>query len=308
MRARPLVSSVLTASIVLAAVPGRALADEPTAAQKQEAKGHYQEAERAMQEKRFEDAAAAYGAAYEIIKDAFLFYKIGIAHQSAGKCGAAVVYFRRYLKEATVPDDFRKGVEEKIAACEGKPAAGTATETGAATATETGTGTATETGAATDAGAATDTGAAAETDVATEPGAATGTEPSFLDEKPSWQRSTGWILMGTSVALATAGTILALSSQSREEDLEALGDFRNPEGNPATFEGEVRERYEDLTAEGDRFNTWATVAFGAAGVTLVAAATLLVLDARRSDESGSAITLVPVLGRDTAGAAATLRF
>jgi hypothetical protein len=117
--------------------------------------------------------------------------------------------------------------------------------------------------------------------------------------------------MGGTIAFATAGTILAMSGASREEDLDSLADFRDPTGMPASYDGTVRERYEDLIDEGDRFNTWATIAFGAAGVCLVASVTLLVLDSRSGShaESGSAISrLRPVLTEHGGGVVAHWKF
>ena len=117
--------------------------------------------------------------------------------------------------------------------------------------------------------------------------------------------------MGGTIAFATAGTILAMSGASREEDLDSLADFRDPQGNPATYEGNVRERYDDLVDEGDRFNTWSSIAFGAAGVCLVASVTLLVIDSKNGgSESGSAITrrVTPVLGDGGGGIVATFGF
>ena len=303
---RSLVAALVSLALV---VPAHAQ-QQPTADQIAEAKMHYQNAEAAMAEGRFDGAAAEYIEAYEVMKDPILFYKIGTAYQRAGKCDEALVFYRRYLREGKPADDFKKTVDERIAECD-PAAAGSGTGTGAAPAGD----------------PAVDTAPPPPDeppppppdepppdepppDEPVEP-LPTGTEPSFLDEKPSAMKSAGWVLVGTTIVFATAGTILAMSGQSREEDLEALGDFRDPQGRPATYDGNVRERYDDLVDEGDRFNTYATIAFVAAGVAAVTSATLLVLDGRRGGaESGSTITrtIVPVVGKDGGGVAATFRF
>jgi hypothetical protein len=320
MRACLLLSSVLVA----AAAPGAALAQPaepsppPSEQQLADARMHYQNAERAMQEGRYADAASGYGVAYEVMKDPILFYKIGVAHQAGGKCGPAVVYFRRYLRDGSPSEEYRRAVTERIATCEGGTAApGPGADGGAGTP---------DPDPAPGPGGPADPGAADQESVRrtftvtidpvgpADPVAADGdplpggAEPSFLDEGASWQRTTGWILAAGTVGLATAGTILAMSGQSRTEDLRALASFRDPNGWPATYEGNVRTRYEDLVREGERFNTLATATFIAAGVTAVASITLLVLDARAGGESGSAITLAPTVGPDHASVTARLRF
>jgi len=314
MRTRALVS--LLAASLAAAQPAvaQAQAADPAA----EAKIHYQNAETAMREGRYTGAAAEYIAAYELMKDPLLFYKIGVAYQSAKDCAKAVVYYKRYLREAKPAADMAQKVNDRVAECGSAPATGTepapATGTGAPAATGTGAATATEPAPPAGPPETTPPPATEEEEGAAAAAGATPTTaatPSFLDTKASWQRSTGWVLMGSTIALATAGTILAMSGASREEDLESLADFRDPESNPATYEGTVRERYEDLVDEGNRFNTWATVAFGAAGVCLAASVTLLVLDARNGHaESGSAISrgVSPVLGDHGGGVMAHFSF
>jgi hypothetical protein len=311
MRTRALVS--LLAASLAAAQPALAQnAGDP----KEQAKVHYQNAETAMKEGRYAGAAAEYIEAYELMKDPLLFYKIGVAYQSAGDCSKALVYFKRYIREGKPAADLEAKTNEKIAACDpNAAAAGTGT-------TEPPTGTGTTEPAPTGAPAEpvpppppppdepTDDGTATGGETTPALDSATATDPSFLDSKPSWQRSAGWVLMGGTIAFATAGTILAMSGASREEDLESLADFRDPTGMPASYDGTVRERYEDLVDEGDRFNTWATIAFGAAGVCLAASVTLLVLDSRSGGgESGSAISrLRPVLTEHGGGVVAHWKF
>jgi hypothetical protein len=321
MRTRALVS--LLAASLAAAQPALAQNAGASGDPKEQAKVHYQNAEAAMKEGRFAGAAAEYIEAYELMKDPLLFYKIGVAYQSAGDCAKALVYFKRYIREGKPAADLEAKTNEKIAACDPNAAgtgtgtgtgtdSGTGTGTGAVTTTDSSTSTATDTATPTDSATTTDSATSSDSVGETTPaleGSST-TDPSFLDTKPSWQRSAGWVLMGGTIAFATAGTILAMSGASREEDLDSLADFRDPTGMPASYDGTVRERYEDLVDEGDRFNTWATVAFGAAGVCLVASVTLLVLDSRSGGgESGSAISrLRPVLSEHGGGVVAHWKF
>jgi len=271
----------------------------------EQARIHYQNAEQAMAEGRYAGAAAEYIVAHEITGDAVLFYKVGFAYEKAGNCEQALVYYRRYLRNGSPSDTQKTQTDERIAACGGKAS----TDAGTGAETEPDTGTEPDAGTGDGAGEETGTGTGTGTGAPEEP--APTTDPSFLDEGSSWKRSAGWIFLGTTVALATTGTILALSGQSREEDLQSLGDYQDAQGFPAAYEGTVRDRYEDLVDEGDRFNTYSKVAFVAAGVTAVAGITLLILDSTGGkSESGTAIsrTLHPVVGRDHAGVAAWFRF
>lgn len=294
--------------LVVLALAGTAFADEASDEVKQAAKVHYQNAETAMKEGRYAAAAAEYGIAFEVIQDPILFYKIGVAHQLDGKCPAAVVYFKRYIKEGKPKEDFLATVEDKISECSG----------GGATkpqdpAIETDVGTTAppdETVEETDTVAVTETEVAEETETETETGFEEGAgAPSFLDTKPSWKKSAAWVSVAATVGFGTVGAILLMSSRSRAEDLEALADFRDPQDLPAEYDGTVVDRYETLVEEGERFRTWSSIAFGAAGVAAVAAVTLFALDRSSNAESGSVITrITPVVGADQAGFAATFGF
>ncbi|MDB4956958.1 MAG: hypothetical protein JWO36_4527 [Myxococcales bacterium] len=67
----------------------------------------------------YENAARGFGEAYEITKDAVLFFKIGIANEKAGKCDAALISYDRYLKEAKPSQQFVEMTNERIKACGG---------------------------------------------------------------------------------------------------------------------------------------------------------------------------------------------
>ena len=68
-----------------------------TAPDYEAAKRHYQNAEQAAAKKDWNTAAKEYGIAYEITRDAVLFFKLGNAYQLSGDCTRAVEYFERYL-------------------------------------------------------------------------------------------------------------------------------------------------------------------------------------------------------------------
>src|SRR6185503_16204530 len=75
---------------------------------------------------------------------------------------------------------------------------------------------------------------------------------SLEEDEPSWQRTAAWSSVGIAIALATTGAVLGLSAASREEDVDNLIEFRDAEGQPATYTGATRDRYNDLISEGDR--------------------------------------------------------
>ncbi|HEU5060339.1 MAG TPA: hypothetical protein VFU21_27600 [Kofleriaceae bacterium] len=234
------------------------------------AKQHYQAAEDASARGDHATAAREYGIAYDITKDPVLFFKIGQSYERAGDCTSAQVYYGRYLKEGNPSEEFKKKTEEAMKSCgQAKPPA-PAGEQPAATAPPAATGP-----------AVTDR----------EPvGAATAGPPRSLeDEEPSWQRTAAWSSVGVAIALLTTGAVLGLSAASREEDVDNLIEYRDPEGQPATYTGATRERYNDLISEGDRLESLAVVAFAASGVAVASAVLFFVLDARAEGSDQTAL-------------------
>jgi hypothetical protein len=75
----------------------------------------------------------------------------------------------------------------------------------------------------------------------------------------------------------TTGTVLAMSASSRQEDIENLISYRSPDGTPASFGGTVRERYDDLVAEGEQIAGFSKAAFVAAGLSAAAAVAFFLL-------------------------------
>lgn len=273
-------------AVVLSAAPAFAQAPpaQPAPAKPDyaAARQHYQAAEQATARGDHATAAREYGIAYDITRDAVLFYKIGQSYDRAGDCTSANVYYGRYLKEGNPSEDFKKKTEDAMSACRQKAAGaqpGTGTEPAAGA------------GAPPASGAASGATAAAATDPEAV-GAPTSRQPSLEDEEPSWQRTAAWSSVGIAIALLTTGAVLGLSAASREEDVGNLIDFRDAEGQPAIYTGATRERYNDLIAEGDRLESLAVVAFAASGVAAASAVLFFVLDARAAsgdDRSGTAL-------------------
>ncbi len=117
---RWILCAALVTAAAAAAVPADAQASSPDLA---EAASLYRSAEQAMADKRYDDAARDYGAAYEISKDAILFFKIASALDKGGKCPVAITYYRRYLREGKPSADHQKLTGERIATCEAKASA-----------------------------------------------------------------------------------------------------------------------------------------------------------------------------------------
>jgi hypothetical protein len=242
------------------------------------AKQHYQAAEEASGKGDHATAAREYGIAYEITKDPVLFYKIGQSYDRAGDCTSASVYYGRYLKEGNPSEEFRGKTEEAMKRCGQKPP-DEKTETG-------------------DRQQATGDRRQATAPVDREAVGKVEAPPrSLVEEEPSWQRTAAWSSVGIAIALATTGAVLGLSAASREEDVDNLIEFRDAEGQPATYTGATRERYNDLISEGDRLESLAVVAFAASGAAAAAAALFFVLDHNATSSADSSRAAV----RATAG-------
>lgn len=286
------------------------------------ARAHYKAAETAEREGRYAEAATEYGIAYDLTKDPILFFKIGVVNEKAGKCGVALTYFQRYLREGNPTAEFRRLTDEKIAACRAATGPGGATGGAGGGAAGGGDGGAGGTGGGNTGDGGTGGGTTGDGGGGVEPdfgGGADGGEtgaggelgaggPSFVDGGTTWKRSAAWISTGATVGLLAVGAVLYMSAEGSEEDLEALIDFRDPStGRPLPYR-EVASQYQDLVDEGERFDALATYAFVAAGVTAAAAVTFFILDGMDGGREkpvgfvGKAVPRVtPRLGRETAG-------
>ncbi|MCE9579293.1 MAG: hypothetical protein K8W52_39580 [Deltaproteobacteria bacterium] len=314
------------AMVVTLASPASAQPDFKKAAE------HYKNAEAAMAAEKWDSAASEYGIAYEITRDPVLFFKIAGAADKGGKCPLAITYYRRYLKEASPNEEFRKKTTERIVACGGKldPVAGSSdpgTGSGSAVAVGTGSGAGSDVGAGS--GSAVGAGSGAGSDVGAGSGSAAGSgagsgsgsdsgfsedstitlAPTLVDEKPSSKKTGAWIAVGTSIAAVTVGSVLLMSASSTEKDIQDL--YANTStGRPPMFEGTTKTRYDELVSQGKRFNTLAAISFGAAGAAAAIGVTLFVMDRGHgtSSEKAHALRVVPTVGPSGAGFAALGHF
>jgi len=126
------------------------------------------------------------------------------------------------------------------------------------------------------------------------------TETPAPSNTPSKNKDRAWLFVGGSLAFATAGAVLAYSTASSEQDVKDL--YVSNNGKPPEFDAETKERYDDLIAEGKRYQALAWTSFGlAAGCAI--GATIFFLKARNED-----ITVTPVVTPKETGVSATLRF
>ncbi len=301
----------LALGLALMVVSRPAHAQQPDYARARQA---YKNAEAAFAKGEFAIAAREFGVAYEITKDPVLFYKIAEAQEKSGDCDTAVVYYGRYLHEANPDAEYQKLTKAALKRCgaggSAKPDAGAGTsDTGSGTG-DTGTGAAgsgTDSGAAAGAGTGSDTGTGTSASGGGVPfGDDDAPPPPHLDEERSrWKRTAAWVSVGLTVGLATTGAVLGLSASSRQEDLQNLIDFRSPQGDPAAFEGSIKDKYDNLVDEGKRLDSMSRIAFVAAGGTAIVATVFFILDAKApSDDGETALRghhVTPIIGAGQLG-------
>ena len=109
---------LLVGLLTVVATGGVALAT-PTKAEVAQAKKLYTAAEAESRISKFAEAAKDYTAAYELTKDPALLFKIASAHQSAGACDTALLYYRRYLTEGVPTAKNETLTKERITKCGG---------------------------------------------------------------------------------------------------------------------------------------------------------------------------------------------
>ena len=238
----------------------------------------YNAATAAMNEGRNDDAARDFLAAYDITKDAVLFFKIGSAYEKAGKCGDALGYYQRYLDEAKPAENFVALTRDRIDACRSAMAPDGPTEPSDPS----------------------DSTPPAEQPPAEAPPPADTVAPVAGPlEQPSRAKDAAWLLVGGSLVFVTAGAVLAYSTSSAEKDLQDL--YVSQNGQAPEFDAETRKRYDDIMAEGRRYEVLSWTSFGVAAGCAVAATILFVRDHK-------SVTVAPVVTPNETGVAATLRF
>jgi len=227
----------------------------------------YKQAETEMAAGQYSDAAADYAEAYDITKDPVLFFKIASADDKAGRCDLALTYYRRYLNEGNPNEEYKATTEDRIKACEaGQPATDSMVQ---------------------EPDTNPDQGTAAKVDTGS---TLPPEKPSLAGSHPGKRRGLAWITLGVGIAFGTVGVVSALSAEASEKDLNDLFDIRVT-GRPVEFTAETQQRYDDLIAQGKRYQKVSWVAFGAAGVAF-ATATVLFLTSHNGAESPPPVSIV----------------
>jgi hypothetical protein len=270
------VISGVTAGVVLAAAISAPRAQAPQQPDLAHAKELYDAANQAMNENRFDDAAQGYGAAYDITHDPILFFKIGVANEKAGRCDTALIYFRRYIKEAKPEAQYQAMAEDHIRACHGD----VPTDQGSAVAAPAGSGSGSAEPAAGSAEPAAGSGSAvAEPETGSAAGSALVTPPPPVAEHPRGNDA-AWLMVGGGLAFVTLGAVLAYAASSSEQDLKDL--YVGLDGNPPVYDAALAKRYQGLLDEGHRYEHLSWGAFGVAGGFAVAATILFLRDRHES--------------------------
>jgi hypothetical protein len=116
---------------------------------------------------------------------------------------------------------------------------------------------------------------------------------------PTNRHKIAWVLTGGAIALASLGGVLAYAASSSENDVRDL--YVGFAGQPATFDVETRVKYNDLVAQGRRFQRLSWVSFGLAGAAAIGAAVLFVAGGREEGKQRARIT--PIVTPNSAGIA-----
>jgi hypothetical protein len=279
------------AGVLAGVLIGSAAIAQTPPAEIDRAKELYAVARKALDEGRHADAIRDFGAAYDITKDPVMFYWIGNANERAGKCDVALIYYGRYLKEGQPSDDFLVTVRQRITACGGDPAGDPG-----------GVGSAAGGSAGSAAGAPAGSGSAV-VEPPAGPGSAEVAVGSGSASRPLRAKHQGpWILVGGSIAMLTVGVVLAYSANASENDISDL--YVGLEGNPPVFDSRTKQRYDDLIAEGERYEKLSWASFAVAAGLAGGAAIWFYMTRDKTERAVIAPTVQP----DGAGVSATVRW
>ncbi len=291
---RVVCAGIVITSLLGGAVTGPgALAQPATAANRERARGLYRAAEAAVAGGRFSDAARDYGAAYDLTHDPVLFWKLGLVNERAGRCDVALTYYGRYLEEGRPAEAFAARARERVIACGGDARSRSRDSAPAPTPPVA------DPPAAPPAEAPPAAAPPAEAPPAAAPPAAAPVAPPGVDDATA----TAWLLVGTSLAFVTLGAVLAYSSDAAENDIKDL--YVGLAGQPPVFDDRTRALYDDLVAEGERYERLSWLAVGLAGATAVTAG---VLFWRGRGESAAGLQVTPTVTPDGAGVRAAFKF
>jgi hypothetical protein len=233
----------------------------------------YSAATQAMNDGRNDDAVRDFLAAFEITKDPVVLFKVGLAYEKGGKCTEAIAYYQRYIAEAKPAENFVTLTNERIDACKAVLAAAKPEPTPEP--------------------------AKPAAPAAATPAEAPAEAPAAPLAQPSKDKDRAWLFVGGSLAFATAGAVLAYSTQSAEQDIKDL--YVSNNGNPPEFDAKTKERYDELVDEGNRYKYLAWTSFGLAAGCAIGATIFFLRD--RND-----VSVTPVVTPKETGVSATLRF
>ncbi len=256
------------------------------------AKDLYLASEKAMSDGRYADAIRDYGATYDITRDPILFYKMASAYQKAGQCDVALIYFGRYVKEARPTDRYLELTKDRVRECGGDPrivvSAAPAVPPAAPPPAEPSPAPVEPTPAPVD--------PATVAPVASGPVA-----PGTKAVKMSNRDRGAWLLVASSIGFVTIGSVLAYSANSAESDITDL--YEGFTGTPASFDDRTRGVYDDLVAEGERYERLSWVSFGLAGASLIGAIVLF-----KTGDGEKAVQVTPAVTPTGGSVRATLRW
>jgi tetratricopeptide (TPR) repeat protein len=316
------------AALVLASTLVRPSAGAQPAPELERARDLYASGEAAMRDGRFDDAVRDYGAAYELSKDPALFFKIGRANEAAGRCAVAIIYYRRYLREGNPTEQFSTTTQDRIGACGGDapgPSRGTSRGTSPIDPLSGPAGPGEPTPSAQPGGPPSEPspragrdGAPADPPAGPTPAPTADSPPAPPDTPadsatagpadgaaraviatPNTHHKVAWLLTGSAFAVGTLGGILAFAANSSENDVRDL--YVGFAGEPATFDAQTRQRYDELVAQGRRYERLSWAAFGLTAAAAAGAAVLFVLGDR--DEAAPPPRVAPVVTPTSAGVA-----
>lgn len=108
-----------------------------------------------------------------------------------------------------------------------------------------------------------------------------------------------WLLVSGSIAFATLGGVLAYSASSSEKDIEDL--YVGFGGYPPVWNERTRQTYDDLVAEGHRYQVLSWTAFGLAGATAITAGILF----WRNRDEAAPTRVAPIVTPRGAGVSVT---
>jgi tetratricopeptide (TPR) repeat protein len=228
----------------------------------------YNTAGQEMNAGQFDDATRDFLAAYEITKDPVLFFKIGSAYEKAGKCNEALGYYERYLNEAKPEENFVTLTRDRIKACQVALGPKPATPP-----------------------------AAQQIDSALAPAPNPNEVPPPMTQSKNADRA--WLFVGGALAFVTAGAVLAYSANSAEQDVKDL--YVSNNGKAPEFDATTKDRYDDLLAEGHRYEVLSWTSFGLAAACAAGATVFFLRD--RGD-----VSVTPAVTSKQAGVSAMIRF